>query len=269
MYTLTDSQLAGPLPALADRDARFSSDAAVFAAMRSDPTIVVSGIYRSGTTLSLVGRDGPVQLTVAGGYKPGFLPGVVGSSTSMAPFSPAPEGTTLLLKLKPGVDPAAFALDVRRSLFPSGVDAIATSVLLDAGSAPLRNFAAEAQLLIAAGLLVGVLSLGILAMRAVVERRRSIGVLRAVGFQARGLMLAVVGESLLTAAGGIVVGLVVGLILGSMFVPEYLPSAPITVQFGQLAIVVALIMLTAAAVTVLPALAVARTAPAAALRMAD
>ncbi|HXM72902.1 MAG TPA: FtsX-like permease family protein [Candidatus Dormibacteraeota bacterium] len=269
LYTLTDSQLAGPLPALADRDARFSSDAAVFAAVRSDPTIVVSGIYRSGTTLSLVGRDGPVRLTVAGGYKAGFLPGIVGSSTSMSPFSAAPEGTTLLLKLTPGVDPAAFALDVRRSLFPSGVDAVATSALLDAGSAPLRNFAAEAQLLIIGGLLVGVLSLGILAMRAVVERRRSIGVLRAVGFQARGLMLAVVGESLLMAAGGIVVGLVVGLILGSLFVPEYLPSAQITVQFGLLAIVVALILLTAAAVTVLPALAVARTAPAEALRMAD
>lgn len=269
LYTLTNSQLAGSLPALADRDARFSSDAAVFAALRDDPTLVVSGTYRSGTTLSLIGRDGPVQLTVAGGYKAGFLPGIVGSSTSMSQFTPTPQETTLLMKLKAGVDPATFALDVRRSLFPSGVEAVPTSALLDAGSAPLRNFAAEAQLLIIAGLLVGVLSLGILAMRAVVERRRSIGVLRAVGFQARGLMLAVVGESLLTAGGGIVVGLIVGVALGSLFVPEYLPSSQVTVEFGQLVIVVALTLLTAAAVTVLPALAVARLAPAEALRVAD
>ena len=269
LYTLTDNQLAGPLPALADRVARFSSDAAVFAAMRRDPTLVVSGLYRSGTTFSLVGRDGPVQLTVAGGYKAGFLPGIVGSSTTMSPFSAAAQGTTLLLKLRPGIDPAAFAVDLRRSLFPSGVEATAISTLLDAGSAPLRNFAAEGQLMIVAGLFVGVLSLGILAMRAVVERRRSIGVLRAVGFQARGLMVAVVGESLLTAAGGIIVGLFVGLALGFLFVPEYLPSAQISVQVGQLVIVVALILATAGAVTVLPALAVARTAPAEALRMAD
>jgi putative ABC transport system permease protein len=269
LYTLTDSQLAGPLPGLADRVARFSSDAAVFAAMRRDPTLVVSGLYRSGTTLSLVGRDGPVQLTVAGGYRAGFLAGIVGSSTTMSPFSAAAQGTTLLLKLRPGVDPAAFAVDVRRSLFPSGVEAAAISTLLDAGSAPLRNFAAESQLLVLAGLFVGVLSLGILALRAVVERRRSIGVLRAVGFQARGLMLAAVGESLLMAAGGAVVGLLVGLALGFLFVPEYLPSAQISVQVGQLALVVALILVTAAAVTVLPALAVARTAPAEALRMAD
>jgi hypothetical protein len=267
LYELADSQLTEPIAALADRGGRFSNDAAVFAALKTDPTLVVSGLYRSGTTLSLVGRDGPVQRTVAGSYKTGFLPGIIGSSSSMAPFSSAPQETTLLLKLKPGVDPAVFALDVRRSLFPSGVEAVPTRDLLDAGSAAVRNFAAEAQLLITAGLLVGVLSLGILAMRAVVERRRSIGVLRAVGFQSRQLMLAVVGESLLTATGGIVVGLFIGLILGSLFIQEYFPGSPVSIQFGQLALVVGLVLGTAAAVTVLPALGVARTAPTEAVRV--
>jgi len=269
LYELSDSQLTGPIPALAERETQFLNDADVLAALRTDPTLVISGAYRSGTTLSLVGRDGPVHLTVAGSYKTGFLPGIMGSPSSMAPFSAAWNGTTLLLGLKPGVDPAAFALDVRRSFFPSGVEAVATRDLLNAGAAPLQNFATEAQLLITAGLLVGVLSLGILAMRAVVERRRSIGVLRAVGFQARHLMVAIVGESLLTATGGVVVGLLVGLILGSLFMREYSPSAQVSVQVGQLVLVVALVFATAATVTVLPALAVARTAPAEALRVAD
>lgn len=266
LYELTDSQLDGPMPSLGDRDPKFSSDGAVFAGLRSDPTLVVSGIYRVGTTLSLVGRDGPVKLTVVGSW---FLPGIIGSARFMAPFSAAPEGTTLLLKLKPGVEPAAFAFDVRRSFFPSGVEAVPTAAILDAYTAPLRNFAALAQWLITAGLLVGVLSLGILAMRAVVERKRSIGVLRAVGFQSRQLMVAVIGESLLTAAGGIVVGLSVGLILGTLFMRYSSPGAHVTVPVGQLALVVVLVLATAAMVTVLPALAVARTAPAEALRMAD
>ncbi len=266
LYELTDSQLAGPMPSLSNRNTKFSSDAAVFAALRADPTLVVSGAFRSGTTLSLVGRDGPIHLTVVGDW---FLPGIIGSSRFMAPFSAAPQGTTLLLKLKPGVDPSAFALDVRRSFFPSGVEAVATAAILDAYSAPLRNFAAEGQLLIAAGLLVGVMSVGILAMRAVVERRRSIGVLRAVGFQRRHLMLAVVGESLLTAGGGIVVGLVVGLLLGTLFMRYSNPGGHISIQVGQLALVVTLVLGAAAAVTVLPALAVARLAPAEALRVAD
>jgi putative ABC transport system permease protein len=269
LFELTDTQLAGPLPPLADRESRFSSDAAVFAALRTDPTLVVSGAYTSGATLSLVGRGGPVQLTVAGSYKTGFLLGIIGSSRFIAPFSASPQGTILLLKLMPGVDPAAFALDARRSFFPSGVEAVATRASLDAGAAPLRNFAAESQLLVTAGLLVGVLSLGILAIRAVVERRRSIGVLRAVGFQSRHLMLAVVGESLLTAAGGIVVGLLVGLMLGALFMRDLDPGTQLAVDVGQLALIVGLVLATAAAVTVLPALAVARVAPAAALRMAD
>jgi putative ABC transport system permease protein len=266
LYELTDSQLAGPMPSLADRNARFSSDAAVFAALRSDPTLVVSGVYRSGTTLSLVGRDGPVQLTVVGTW---FLPGIIGSPRFIAPFSATPQGTTLLLKLKPGVNPAAYVFDVRRSFFPSGVEAVATATILDAYTAPLRNFATEGQWLITAGLLVGVLSLGILAMRAVVERRRSIGVLRAVGCQRRHLMLAVVGESLLTAGGGIIVGLLVGLLLGTLFIRYSYPGAHVAIQVGQLALVVALVLGAAAAVTVLPAMAVARLAPAEALRVAD
>ena len=269
LYELTDNLPSEPIAPLVDRDARYSSDAAVFAALRADPTLVVSGIYRTGSTLSLAGRDGPVELRVVGSYRLGFLAGIAGSSRFIAPFTAIPQGTTLLLKLRPGVDPAAFAVDVRRSYFPSGVDAVTTRALMDAAAAPLNNFAGEAQLLITAGLLVGVLSLGILAIRAVVERRRSIGLLRAVGFQSRHLMFAVVGESLLMATAGIVVGLIVGLTLGSLFIRQYSPTNQITVQPGQLALVVALVYATAAAVTALPALAVARVAPANALRMTD
>jgi ABC-type antimicrobial peptide transport system permease subunit len=82
-------------------------------------------------------------------------------------------------------------------------------------------------------------------------------------------MLAVVGESLLTAGGGIVVGLVVGLLLGTLFMRYSNPGGHISIQVGQLALVVTLVLGAAAAVTVLPALAVARLAPAEALRVAD
>jgi ABC-type antimicrobial peptide transport system permease subunit len=83
------------------------------------------------------------------------------------------------------------------------------------------------------------------------------------------LAAALIGLFILMYAALAVIGLFVGLALGFFFVPEYLPSAQISVQVGQLVIVVAMILVTAAAVTVLPALAVSRTAPAEALRMAD
>ncbi|HEV2476863.1 MAG TPA: hypothetical protein VGX22_10000, partial [Candidatus Dormibacteraeota bacterium] len=85
----------------------------------------------------------------------------------------------------------------------------------------------------------------------------------------RPLLLAVMGESLLTAAAGIVVGTTVGLFVGSVIAAGYYPGGVIRVQTDILFIAVALILITAAAVTAAPALAVARTAPAEALRLID
>ncbi len=63
------------------------------------------------------------------------------------------------------------------------------------------------------GLLVGVLSLGVLGLRAVVERRRMIGVLRAIGYRRRDIMTGLLAEATLTATIGVVVGLSVGIVM--------------------------------------------------------
>jgi putative ABC transport system permease protein len=269
VYGLTDSQLAqGTLPLIA-RDARFSSDAAVWAALRNDPNLVVSGVYQPGTAVDLIGNNGPEHRQVAASFRPGFLAGLVGSAQAVAPISSRVVGTTLLLRLKPGVDASSFALDVRRSTFPSGVEASSVRDLLDQGGALFRNFASETELMLSAGLAVGVLSLGVLALRAVVERRRWIGLLRAVGFQPRQLLGAVVGESVLTAAAGVAVGGASGLVFGYLFIASAYPGSGFGFQGGNFAVAAALVLVTAVAVTVAPALAVARTAPAEALRLID
>jgi putative ABC transport system permease protein len=269
LFVLSDAQLAqGVLPLIA-RDSRFSSDAAVWAALRNDPSLVVSGVYQQGTTVDLIGNNGPVHRQVAASFRPGFLAGMVGSATALAPISSGVAGTTLLVHLKGGVDASLFALDVRRSTFPSGVEASTIRDLLDQGGAIFRNFAAEMELILSAGLAVGVLSLGVLALRAVVERRRSIGLLRAVGFQPRQLLAAVVGESVLTAAAGVAIGGACGLVFGYLFIASAYPGGRFgfqTTNFGAAAL---LVLVTAAAATAGPALAVARTAPAEALRLID
>lgn len=269
LYRLDDTQLsAGALP-LSSHDARFPTDAAVWAALRTDPRLVLSGLYQPGTTVDLIGNNGPVERVVAASFRAGFLPGLVGSAEALASVSSGVAGTTLLVRLGPGVNATSFALDVRRSMFPTGVDASTMRDLLDQGGASFRNFAAQTQLMLSAGIAVGVLSLGVLALRAVVERRRSIGLLRAVGFQARQLMTAVVGEALLTAAAGVSVGGLSGLIFAYLFVTAAYPGAAFGFQALTLAASAGLALATAAAVTAVPALAVARTAPAQALRLID
>ena len=269
LYAMTDDQLARPKLPLSSYDARFTNEAAVWASLRNEPDAVLSGTYPAGTVVALMGKNGPVPLRVIARFSPGFLTGLVGSPRALDALGADYPGTTLLLRLKPGVDPAGFAFDVRRSQYPTGVEAVTTRELLDQGSAIFRNYIGELELVLIAGLGVGVLSLGVLALRAVVERRRSIGLLRAVGYQPRQLLTAVMGESLLTAATGVVVGVAVGLFVGFAVIARYEPGHAVTIQLDALAVAVALIFVTAALVTLPPAIAVARTAPAEALRLID
>lgn len=269
LYDLTDRQLDRGELALASREARYASDSAVWAALRHDPGLVVSGTYVPGTTVDLISTSGPVQLRVAGSFRSGFLAGLVGSSNALGHLAQSPGGTTVLMRLKPGVDPNAFAFDVRRSQFPTGVEATTTRELLDQGGANLRNFASEIQALLISGLAVGVFSLGVQALRAVFERRRSIGLLRALGFQPPQLVAAVIGESLLVVAAGVVAGVPSGLAVGYLFMSRYYTGSGVGLQPGTLSIGVALAFLAAVSVTIGPALAAARTAPAQALRLID
>ena len=64
---------------------------------------------------------------------------------------------------------------------------------------------------LALGLVIGVAALGVISARAVVERRQQIGVLRAIGFQARMVQLSFLVESLFVTLTAVVVGTVLGL----------------------------------------------------------
>src|SRR5206468_8801967 len=58
----------------------------------------------------------------------------------------------------------------------------------------------------ALGLLVGIAGLGVVMVRAVRERRRQVGVLRALGFEASAVRRAFVTESAFVALEGILIG---------------------------------------------------------------
>jgi ABC-type antimicrobial peptide transport system permease subunit len=63
------------------------------------------------------------------------------------------------------------------------------------------------------GLLVGVASLRVIALRAVVQRRQEIGVLRAIGFKRRAILLGFLLETSFVALLGMAIGLSLGLLL--------------------------------------------------------
>ena len=63
------------------------------------------------------------------------------------------------------------------------------------------------------GLLVGIAALGVISLRAVVERRQQIGVLRAIGYRRRMIQLSFLFESSFIALLGTAIGVALGAII--------------------------------------------------------
>jgi len=274
LYELSDEMIKNPIAPLTSRDPSFSSDAEVWKAVATDPTWVITPWGPPGGTVWLYGRDGPVELKVAGSLAMGLLNGVAGSPQALAPWEGLPVGTSILIKGTPGVDPDALALELRRSLFGKGIDAQTTKAMLDDGQVRGRTFVSIFRMLIVIGLVVGVLSLGVLALRSVLERRRAIGVLRALGYQPRQILMGFLLEAMLTTALGVAVGIAAGLAstylwLRGASATLTLPSIDALEVGSSLAFMSGSLLVVTILVSAGPALRAARLAPVEALRLVD
>jgi putative ABC transport system permease protein len=121
------------------------------------------------------------------------------------------------------------------------------------------------------GLLAGVAALGTLSTRAVVERRRQIGVLRALGFSAGAVSVGLLVESAVVALLGAGLGVGLGLFVTQntvAFLAQLNPELRFSVPWDQIGVVIVISLSAALLMTVLPARAAARLTPAEALREA-
>jgi putative ABC transport system permease protein len=270
LYSLSRTQLAAGPFQLTNRENRYRSDAEVWLALADDPHLVVSPTYTiPGATVTLAGPDGPVQFRVAAVLRNVGLWGLAGSEAAMAPFTTLPVGTTILAKTASGADPEATARQIQREVFSQGAEATTVKEMFDSSSSAGQAFTDMIRLVMGIGLLVGVLSLGILALRAVIERRRSIGMLRALGYRPGQILSGMVSEALITATCGALVGIAVGVPISVVMITGYLPGARLEVDSASLALIVGLLYLAVLAVTILPALRAARLPAVEALRLED
>ncbi|HEX8919506.1 MAG TPA: FtsX-like permease family protein, partial [Chloroflexota bacterium] len=121
----------------------------------------------------------------------------------------------------------------------------------------------------ALGLIVGIAALGVIAMRATVERRQQIGMLRAIGFQRSMVRSSFLLESSFVSLLGTGIGMSLGLLLGHQVVDYFGKSDPslhAAVPWLQVAAFGLLTYLAALATTWLPAWQASRVYPAEALR---
>jgi putative ABC transport system permease protein len=111
-----------------------------------------------------------------------------------------------------GEQAGALAQAVERGLAPFGVDAVNAAERLDAFHRVENTYLSTFQALGALGLLLGTVGLATVMFRNVLERRRELALLRAVGYNSRHVSLMMVAETALLLGAGLVGGVVCAII---------------------------------------------------------
>lgn len=272
VYGLSPQQLAGGIMPLIDRDHRFQTDADAWAAIARDPQLVASSL-QLGSVAYLATAQGTVRYTVVaqiasvGGSSDGVLPGLIGSQQAAAPLAASPPSATLLVKATRGIAPQALAHDLQRALQAEGAEASPVLDLMQEQYTASLGVSQFFMAMMRVGLLIGILGLGAVALRAVTERRRAIGVLRAVGYRPPQILTGMLIETALIATAGLVVGLAVALGLGGPLISSLSPKSQFILDYGDILVTVGLVYAAVILVTFLPALRAARLRPAEALRV--
>ena len=282
---------AGLFP-LDKRLGQFGDDRAVWRAVLNDPRYVITvnallggkGETKPGDSFTLTDpRSGKVaRKTVAGvlGNPDAFFgpgndgpPVIMGVPAARAQFGAWLKLSAVLVKPAPGVSDQALAGELQGAFLAQGLVATRIRHEVDQEFAANTSFDELMEGFLALGLVIGIGGLGVVMVRAVRERRRSVGVLRALGFQARVIHRAFLSESAFIAAEGIILGAALAVVTDYLLFRNdpALKAARVAFSIPWLNIAV-LLSLTAAAsllATAWPARQAARLRPAVALRIAD
>jgi putative ABC transport system permease protein len=274
-------------------------DRSVWRAVLSDPGYVLldqylgqegSGIgavtYRPGDTLTVVdpasGRQ--ARKVVAGilsdstafdraGDGDFASPVVMASAGLREQFGRRARPAGALLAVAPGASDRDLAADLQGEFLPQGAVVTRIRHLVEQDFAANRSFFRLLQGFLALGLVVGVAGLGVVMVRAVRERRRTVGVLRALGFPARVVRRAFLLESSFVALEGILLGTALSLVTSYLLFrnDDDLQGAgtPFPIPWLSISLLVAVTAAASLAATAWPARQAARIDPAVALRIAD
>jgi putative ABC transport system permease protein len=161
----------------------------------------------SGPTLSK-------NVTVAGVMNGVFFGGIVTTSGLLNSSFGTGTGNLGFLKVSSGVDPTTVSITLKKDFARLGMQPLAIAVVIATFVQIGQSFLGIFEAFLALGLVVGFAGLGIISIRSVVERRKEIGVLRAIGYRKNMILSAFLLENSYVALLGILIGIVLGIDLG-------------------------------------------------------
>ena len=213
------------------------------------------------------------QLHVAGLVEDGFgsITTLMSERTAVDVFGPRASPNLLYLTTAPGTDDDALATAINGRFLANGADATSFRHQVRDSLARQQQFFQLIRGYLALGLLVGIAGLGVVMVRAVRERRREIGVLRALGFSRVAVRRAFVAESAFIALEGIMIGAVLAVVTAWRTVGSgaFGDSLRFSVPWVELLVLLAVTFVASLLATAAPALQASRIRPAVALRTAD
>jgi putative ABC transport system permease protein len=173
--------------------------------------------------------------------------------------------------LRPGVDAAAFASSLERRFLDRGAEASSIEKLMDEAFAMTNEMFLLFEGYLALGLLVGIAGIAVVMIRAVRERRRPIGTLRAIGFPAKTVGRSFAIETGFIALQGTLIGASLALLTLYTLVSRSDAMGDSTFSVPWVELIVLLVGTVGASLvaTVAPAVSASRIRPAVALRTTD
>lgn len=203
----------------------------------------------------------------------GFRYPVLMSDSAVAALGVGAAQSSALLRAAPGEDISQLTTSLQGHYLTNGLVATDLRASVEESYAATNQFFRLMQGYLALGLLVGITSLGVIMVRAVRERRRAIGVLRALGFQARTIRRAFLAESTFVAVEGVLIGTVLGVATTWLLYRNSAAfatfDAPYPVAWTQIAVLIGVTLLASLLATIGPARRAAAIRPAIAVRVAD
>jgi putative ABC transport system permease protein len=151
-------------------------------------------------------------VTVIGIMTQSLVSGVFVSPSTAAALGISEE-KVFFLTLASGASATRAAQVAKAAFFPYGLVVLNIADLLATSVASTEGIIGLLQIFVGLGLAVGIAAMGIVALRAVVERRREIGMIRANGFTRRMVLRAFFLEYSFVTLVGIAIGTALGLLI--------------------------------------------------------
>jgi len=151
-------------------------------------------------------------VTVIGIMTQSLVSGVFVSPPTVAALGVSQE-KVFFLTLASGASATRAAQVAKAAFFPYGLVVLNIADLLASSIASTEGVIGLLQIFVGLGLAVGIAAMGIVALRAVVERRREIGMVRANGFTQRMVLRAFFTEYSFVTLVGIAIGTALGLLI--------------------------------------------------------